>query len=184
MKKFNKSILLASLAASILLPGVSNAATDNNTLPLTISGAIVNSANCSVSIKPSIDLEDVVDVQIKTSDQTPTVFTGQTSISVENCSSERTAFSLSLQGTADATDSTLLANTSQTNPASNVGVGVWTFPYYTQLAVGGEAQTFIKEADVPSVNVFFVVAMAKADGSKEIGPGQVSSTAQFKINYL
>ncbi|MRS88434.1 fimbrial protein [Enterobacteriaceae bacterium RIT714] len=184
MKKFNKSILLASLAASILLSGVSNAATDNNTLPLTISGALVNSTNCSVSVQPSIDLENVVDVQIKTSDQTPTVFTGETHIVFENCGSEKTTFALSLQGTPDATDSTLLANNAQTGSASNVGIGVWTYPYYNQLTVGGASQTFVKGADIPDLNVGLVVAMAKADGSKEIEPGQVSSTAQFKIDYL
>ncbi|MDY1038404.1 fimbrial protein [Lelliottia sp. CFBP8978] len=183
MKKFNKSILLASLAASILLPGVSNAATDN-IVPLTISGAIVNSTNCSVSVKPSIDLENVVDSQIKTSDQTPTVFTGETHIVFENCGSEKTTFALSLQGTPDATDSTLLANNAQTGSASNVGIGVWTYPYYNQLTVGGASQTFVKDTDIPDMNVGLVVAMAKADGSKEIEPGQVSSTAQFKIDYL
>lgn len=183
MKKFRKNIALASLVAVILAPAIANAATDS-TLPLSISGSIVNSQKCNVTIQSSIDLGEVLDTDIKTSDQAPQAFNGATTLLFENCATDQTAFSVSLQGAADATDASLLTNTSQSGAASNVGVGVWTFPDFKQLTVGGDAETFVKMAGVSNLSINLIVALAKPDGAKEIDAGQVTSSAQFKIDYL
>ncbi|MDI3361041.1 fimbrial protein [Lelliottia sp. V89_10] len=183
MKKFNRNMALASLVTLILAPGMANAATDSS-LSLDISGALVSSEKCTVNIKPSLDLGEVIDTDIKTSDQAPQAMTGATTLSFENCASAESVLSVSLQGSADATDTSLLTNTSQSGAASNVGVGVWTFPDFKQLTVGGEASTFAKPAGVSNLGINLIVALAKTDGAKTIEPGLVTSSAQFKIDYL
>lgn len=183
MKKFKKTFLFISLAAGLALSDTAPAATDT-ALQLNITGSIVNTQNCKVIIQPTVNLEEVIAHDIKTSDQAPQVLTGATSIQVNECDADSASFALSLQGTADASDTSLLANTSQEGAASNVGVGVWTYPDFKQITVGGEAHTFQKDAGVSGVGFNIIIALARPDGTKAIEPGQVSSTAQFKIDYL
>jgi type 1 fimbria pilin len=182
MKKMNKNIVLAALIAELLAPGIS-AAAENFTQDVQISGKIVTDTRCSVSISPTLELGEVIDSQITTKDQAPQVLDGATTINLLNCPTGEASFSLSLMGVADSKDPSLLANSVQTGGATNVGVGVWTWPEFKQIAVGGEAVTFSKSAE-GGAGINIIVALAKLEASKEIDAGSFESSAQFKIDYL
>lgn len=183
MKKISKNIVLAALVAELFAPGITTAA-ESFTQEIQVFGKIVNDTRCSVTISPTLNLGEVIDTNIKTSDQAPQVFDGAMTIGLKNCSTEQTIFSISLLGIADSSDSSLLVNSQTVGAASNVGVGVWTFPEFKQMTVGGEAITFVKEAGTDGAGINIVVALAKSDGSKDIEVGQVESSAQFKVDYL
>ncbi|MFP2515800.1 fimbrial protein [Buttiauxella agrestis] len=175
---FFKKVTLASLvAASALVGSMAHAEDDSNILNLAVSGSISAPA-CKVALnKSALELGSPLMADLKTSDQEPTQTSVRTlQVAITDCESINAE--VSVLGTADATDSTILANGAATDAATNVGIAMWNHDDSTQYKLGGDP---IKTT-VAIVGLDF--GLVKSDATSTVTAGDVSTSAQIKVTFL
>lgn len=177
---FFKKVTLASLvAASALVGSMANASAEENSSikALQVTGSISAPA-CVVEMPSnSVDLGSPLMADLKTSDQAPAqLYTRTLRININEC--ETINAEISVIGTADSTDNTILTNGATTNAAANVGIAMWNHADGAQYKLGG---TPIK-ATAPVNNLDF--ALVKSSATSTVTAGDVSTTAQVKVTFL
>lgn len=175
---FFKKVTLASLvAASALVGSMAHAEDDSSILNLAVSGSISAPA-CKIALSNSaLDLGSPLMADLKTSDQEPTLTSVRTlQVAITEC--EAINAEVSVLGTADATDSTILANGAATDAATNVGIAMWNHDDSTQYKLGGDP---IKTT-IAIVGLDF--GLVKSDATSTVTAGDISTSAQIKVTFL
>ena len=174
-----KKIALASLvAASALMTSMAQAEDNVSITAVQMTGAI-EPTPCHVQLSNTVlDLGSPLTADLKTSDQAPMSTAAHTlRLTVVDCLNFNTA-EINVLGTADAADSTVLANVIVENKAENVGVGIWEHDKGTQLKIGGDALS--TTAGVTDLDFAFV----KTSETAVVTAGDVATTAQIKVAFL
>lgn len=179
-KAFKKMALATLITASAFAASMANATeSDPTNLTLTVSGSI-DAAPCNVLLnKTSLDLGSPLISDLKTSSEDPSETYAKTlQVAITDCDSINAA--IDVIGTADNTDSSILANTAAENASTNVGVAVWSKidDTSTQYKIGGDS---IKTSKGVNDLQFAIV---KVSDTATVTEGDVVATAQVKVSFL
>jgi type 1 fimbria pilin len=173
-----KKVALASLVAASALMSSMVQAEDNDTIAVTMTG-LVEAAPCTVQLSNNVlDLGSPLASDLKISSEAPlSTILHPLRISITECANYAGA-EINVLGTADSADTTVLANSAESNKAENVGVGVWEHNKGTQLKIGGEA--LATTATMTDLDFAFV----KTGASSVVTAGDVTTAAQVKVTFL
>jgi type 1 fimbria pilin len=185
MFHFKRTVMALALAASFMSVGSANAFVGSETHNVTISGNLISNP-CVVNVSNLVDFGDInVETLPVISDIGVTGTTKTLDIHFQGCNSGQQA-QVSLSGTADSADSTLLGNTSTEDAATNVAVGFWQEDGTDkQLAVNaGSSNAHVVDGSSYDNSVMtFNVRLVKPE-NKAATIGAFTTRAQIKITYL
>ncbi|WP_336284403.1 fimbrial protein [Citrobacter arsenatis] len=175
MKLKNTAFLLA--VGSSMLSSIAVSAADNNSQGVSITGQI-HGGKCDVVVPATLELGEITPEVMTTSDVTPTKFQVFT-IGLSNCL-QGTSAAISILGTTDSIDTSILKNDAA-SPAGNVGIAFWDIQK-KQIKVNQDLVTTGAFDNTTSINL--LSGMVKVSNSTTVTPGNVSSSAQIKVDYL
>lgn len=182
MNMIRKSTLSAAVALVFMASvGSANAYTGSETYPLTVTGT-VESNPCVVTVPSTLDLGTTNADSVKSTGATnPTGGTiGALSINISNCADNQMA-QLKITGTADASDTTVLANATSAGSATNVGVAFWKM-------TGDHEQVKVNGAPLAAIsangNMMNLLAKVVKTGTDAVEPGTIDATATIQIDFL
>jgi type 1 fimbria pilin len=191
MRKFIKIINCGLFATALLSSGIANAFTGSETHDLTLTGS-VKGRECKANVPATIVFDSKLnsdaipfakDIQMDGNFPSHAI---EYEIDFTNCTDKLAQ--LTIMGTPDEVDSTLLANSQAENAASNVAVAfLYTtgplFPINTTMA----DPVFIGDPVTPENQVtgkIIVRVLVVKPEDKPATAGVYSSVAQMKIDYL
>lgn len=171
-----KTAILFAAGSMVMSSFIVNAA-ENDTQALVITGE-VHGGKCDVSVPSTLDLGEITPEVMKTSSVTSDnvqVF----SIGLSNCL-QGTSAAITIMGNTDISDSGVLKNDAA-SPAGNVGIAFWDI----QKNLLKVNQTQVLTGVIESTKTINLISgMVKVDNNVDVTPGDVSSSAQVKVDYL
>jgi type 1 fimbria pilin len=179
----SKITSLSAISLFMLLSGAANADMTGPTKDFTVIGGIINNP-CVVNLSPAtIDFDHIDSSQI-TSSASVAKINKVLDVQVNNCP-EGDHVSVSFTGTAASVDTTALATEDQAaDAAKNVAIAFWDDGQQDSKVAINTGVSHTASTTVNGVHMPFLIGLVLNDGSKPAIGGNVSATAQVKVNFL
>lgn len=187
MNAFAKTTLCLAFTAALLSAGTASAYTGSEVHELELSGS-VESNPCKVVLPSTLAFGDVNVNSLQLSSATTSADGHTYEIDFTECMADQMA-QVSIIGTEDAKDSSILANGTDEGAATNVGVAFWDTTGATEakLAVNSgvtkSANVGAAEGEGTAGKIILKATLVKPE-DKVATAGTIQATAQVQINYL
>lgn len=187
----NKKILVLSLAMAFSsLAGVSHAAQEASVSDITLTGHVTDYAACEVSAPSSVTFDDISIYDIGTVESGKPYKNNPGAvydITLSKCPAGQTV-SVSILGTADAENSSLIALDDVPGSAQHVAVSFWDEVLLTQehlliKANSGSSLVHTTESS-GSAHIPLYVAPTQTVSTQTVISGTISASTNVKVNFL